>query len=80
MSLSVMFADYDPGTLTGFYTIFLAVGIGIILAILGGLAFCLKSPRIAGRLLVAAWMSVFIGISMAVVIVWLSHKGVIHLL
>jgi hypothetical protein len=78
--LAVMFADYDPGTLTGFYAIVLTVGIVILLSIIAGLAYCLKAPRIGRGLLIAAGVSFFIGICVAVAVIWLSHKGVLHFL
>jgi hypothetical protein len=76
MTLSVIFADFDPGTLTGSHAILLAVGIVILLSIIFGLALFLKAARLVGRLLI--WL--FIGICVTVVLIWLGHKGIIHLL
>jgi hypothetical protein len=76
----MIIADYDPGTLTGFYIMVLTAGIVIICLFVAGVSLCMKSRRIAIRSVIMAVISLLVGLCMASCIVWLSKKGIIHLL
>jgi glucan phosphoethanolaminetransferase (alkaline phosphatase superfamily) len=77
---SVILADFDPGTLTAFYIMLLTVGLVLFCLFISGLLFCMKNRRIAGRVLTVAGICFAVGLIAAVVIIWLSQKGIIHLL
>ena len=80
LTLAVIFADYDPGTLSAFYIMFLTAALALLLLAVSGVLFCLKARRLAGWSLLSAGICFLIGIGIARVVIWLSQKGIIHFL
>jgi hypothetical protein len=77
---AVRLADFDPGTLTAFYTMLLTVGLVVLCLVLAGFLFFMKARRTALALLMVAAICFAVGLCAAIVIIWLSQKGIIHLL
>jgi len=73
-----MFADYDPGTLTGFYVLLLGgIGVAICLALAGVMAL-FKERRVARGFLIAAG-GVF-GLAIVLVCLAIAFGKTFHLL
>jgi hypothetical protein len=72
--MTVMLADYNPGTLSGFYFLLLA-GLGVVfcLALAGVLALC-KARRVARGFLIAAGVIFCAGILFACLAVALGKR------
>ncbi len=67
--MMVILADYDPGTLTGFYTLVLLVPILIVCLICAASSALLKKWQAFRR-----WMTaVFVVFSIAILLAWLEH-------
>jgi hypothetical protein len=78
MALSVIIADFDPGTLTFAGILFLTAIIVLICLILGGLAWFTKSRQCALPFLKAALIFFILGICVAFGEMLLTQKGIIH--
>jgi len=75
MALAVIFADYDPGTLTAFYIIILAGVLALFLLVIAGLLYCFKARPVAAGFLLVAGLCVPIGYCIAQIVVHFAHKG-----
>ncbi len=80
MSHAVIIADYDPGTLTGFYVVLLTAAVVLICLAVSGILFCLKFRRTAIASVILAGIGLLIGVIAAFLVIWLSQRGVVHLL
>jgi len=73
-SLPVMLADYDPGTLTGFYLVLLS-GVGVVFClVLAGVTALLKERRVARGFLIAAGVVFGVGILLCFLSVALGKR------
>jgi len=80
VALSLIIADYDPGTLTASYVIFLTIALVLLCLVAAGVLLCANDRRSVGRLLMVAGICLVVGICAAICAIWLSHAGFIHLL
>lgn len=78
MPFSAILADFDPGTLTAFYVLVLTVGLVLLCLVIATVLLFTKARPIAGVLLMAGAICFAVGLCAAVVIIWLSHKGIVH--
>jgi hypothetical protein len=64
--MPAMFADFDPGTLTGFYA-FCLTGICVIFCVIGaGVSRLMQSNKAAARWMLAAGVCLVLGLIVAV--------------
>ena len=78
MPPSIIIADYDSGTLTGFYIMFLTVALVLICLPVAGLLFSVRYRTAAKIFLIVAGLCLLIGLCATFVVIRLSQKGVIH--
>jgi len=73
-AMSPMLADYDPGTLTGFYIICLA-GMVVVFCLVGaGVSALMKSSKAARRWMIAAGVCIALAVLVVVAEICLAKR------
>jgi uncharacterized membrane protein len=73
-------ADYDPGTVTAFYVLGLTLVLVVLTLVAWGILSASSGLRKSWGLLRSAAVFFFVGLGLAIVLLWLNSKGVLHLL